>query len=79
MKRAGIITAAILLLANTIFAQGTTQLSVGGIPPVLPSPFMTDIERNYFNGLYQIQLAYSNTNPEPTAFAFSANSINSAM
>jgi len=70
MKRAGIITAAILLFANTIFAQGTTQISVGGIPPVLPSPFMTDIERNYFNGLYQIQLTYSNTNPEPTAFTF---------
>jgi len=70
MKRAGLTTAAILLLANTISAQGTTHISIGGIPPVLPSPFIDDIERNYLNGQYQIQLTYSSTSPQPTTFAY---------
>lgn len=54
----------ILLLATVVVflaidnkdaaAQSTVQVTVTGIPSILPSPFISDFERNVFNGNYRV-------------------------
>jgi|GEM_PF-1693848 len=36
-------------------AQSTTNVSITGIPGILPSPFFSDFEQNVYNGVYQVQ------------------------
>ena len=50
---------AVLILAmfsgiQNSYAQSTVQVTVTGIPPILPSPFISDFERNVFNGNYMV-------------------------
>ncbi len=48
----------ILLMGMTqgiVFAQSTTNVSITGIPGILPSPFFSDFEQNVYNGVYQVQ------------------------
>ncbi len=49
-------------------AQGTVQVIVSGVPPVLQSPYVNDIERNFRLGQYQFQIIYNNPDPAPASF-----------
>ena len=40
-------------------AQGTVQVNVLGVPPVLPNPFVEDLVRSVEQGRYPVQLLYS--------------------
>ena len=40
--------------SKDVVAQSTVQVTVTGIPPILPSPFISDFERNVFNGNYRV-------------------------
>lgn len=40
--------------ASSSVGQSTVQVTVTGIPPILPSPFISDFERNVFNGNYMV-------------------------
>ncbi len=57
-----------LLYPQNIVAQGTVQATVSGVPPVLSSPYVSDVERNYNQGRYSINIQYNNTDPDPVAF-----------
>src|SRR5690625_6817007 len=39
---------------NIAAAQSTSQVTIVGIPPVLPSPYADDIETSFVTGQYQI-------------------------
>lgn len=61
---------ALLFAAASAQAQETMQVSIGGIPPILPSPYISDIEDNYYQGQYHVQLTYNSTNPKAAAFTW---------
>lgn len=46
-------------------AQESIQISIVNVPPVLPSPFISDLENNVLGGNYQLHLNYlaGHTNP----------------
>lgn len=59
-----------------LFSQGTTTVNITGIPPILPSPFVHDIENNYNQGQYQMQMTYTNpANPNPVEFVYEISLI----
>lgn len=43
---------------------------VSGVPPVLSSPYISDIENHYHLGQYYIQVQYNNPDPVPARFIF---------
>ena len=51
-------------------AQGTAQVLISGFPPVLESPFLSDIERNYQQGVYTTQFIFISPNRQPRQFRF---------
>ena len=56
--------------AHLAFSQGSTQVIITGIPPMLPSPYVSDLENNYHQGRYQMQLIFANNNPDPVEFVY---------
>ncbi|TVQ06157.1 MAG: hypothetical protein EA359_01550, partial [Balneolaceae bacterium] len=67
------ILAGLLLLSgfsNAAQAQSTSQVTIVGIPPVLPSPFATDIENSFVTGQYQIIFNYTSFSAVPVDFIF---------
>jgi len=46
----------VALLIPALASSQSTQVNVMGIPPVLPSPFISDFEQNVFNGNYAVHL-----------------------
>ena len=60
----------IVVFSGQIFAQGSTQIIVTGIPPILQSPYLSDLENNFNQGHYQIQFIYNNSDPAPMEFIF---------
>lgn len=51
-------------------AQGTVQTSILGVPPILPSPTIEDVIRDYERGLYPIQVAYTHPSRQAATFRF---------
>ncbi len=43
------------ITSGMVVAQSTTNVSITGIPGILPSPFFSDFEQNVYNGVYQVQ------------------------
>ena len=71
MRRSLLATVVIAVFCfNYVSAQGTTQINIVGIPPVLPSPFISDIENNYHMGQYQMQMTYTSQDPNPVEFEY---------
>ncbi len=70
MKKIPFTTLVFILFALSANAQETMQATIGGIPPILPSPYISDIENNYYQGQYHVQLNYSSNNPDPAAFVW---------
>lgn len=70
MKKSILLTLILLFSAISALPQGTTTVNVTGIPPVLPSPFVNDLENNYYQGHYQMQVNYTSTNPVPVDFVY---------
>lgn len=48
--------------------QGTVQIVVGGIPPVLETPYLGDLDRQIDQGLFNVQLIYISPSRQPRAF-----------
>lgn len=69
-----VILLAFLLLAGSggghLQAQSTSQVTIVGIPPILPSPFADDIENDFTRGQYQIIFNYSSFTMQPVDFIF---------
>lgn len=63
-----LVTALLLLAAAPAFGQGNVQVSILGVPPVLPSPSVGDLVRNYEQGLYPIQVVYTSPSSQPADF-----------
>lgn len=57
-------------LSKHVQAQSTSQVTIVGIPPVLPSPFASDIENSFVSGQYQIIFNYTSFSPSPVDFIF---------
>ena len=55
---------------NIAAAQSTSQVTIVGIPPVLPSPYADDIETSFVTGQYQIIFNYTSFSNTPAEFAF---------
>jgi len=71
MKRLLLTTAIIIAIFFQTFSQGTTNINITGIPPVLNVPYVSDIENNYHQGQYQMQMTYTNpANPGPVDFVY---------
>lgn len=51
-------------------AQGTAQVVLTGIPPVLSSPYISDLERSYEQGLFATQFIYVSPGRQPQTFRF---------
>ncbi|TVQ92675.1 MAG: hypothetical protein EA393_03255 [Bacteroidetes bacterium] len=68
MKRLIIIAIIFLTATVNLFSQSSTQVFIGGIPPILPSPYVNDLENNYYDGRYHVQFTYTSPNPEPVEF-----------
>ncbi|TVQ13353.1 MAG: hypothetical protein EA364_06880 [Balneolaceae bacterium] len=51
-------------------AQTTVQVNVLGVPPVLTSPFVTELESNFRTGLYRVQLNVINVQGQPVDMVF---------
>ncbi len=51
-------------------AQGTAQVVFTGIPPVLSSPYIADLERSYQQGLFTTQFIYVSPSRQPQNFRF---------
>ncbi len=58
------------LLADTVRAQSSSQINIIGIPPILPSPLVDDIEQNFRSGQYQVIFNYSSFTSQPVDFVF---------
>ena len=43
------------ITSGMVVAQSTSNVSITGIPGILPSPFFSDFEQNVYNGVYQVQ------------------------
>ncbi|MFN2373659.1 MAG: hypothetical protein ABR545_07570, partial [Cyclonatronaceae bacterium] len=52
---AGLLTVA---APTNLYAQQSVQVSITGIPPILSSPFVSELENNFRTGIYQVQLNY---------------------
>ena len=51
-------------------AQGTAQVVLTGIPPVLSSPYISDLERSYEQGLFTTQFIFVSPSRQPQSFRF---------
>lgn len=56
--------------ADRLQGQSTSQVTIVGIPPVLPSPFAEDIENSFVTGQYQIIFNYTSFSSAPVDFIF---------
>ncbi|TVQ04105.1 MAG: hypothetical protein EA359_07545 [Balneolaceae bacterium] len=46
----------LMFIPGMAFTQNSTQVTIVGIPPILPSPFISDFEQNVFSGRYHVHL-----------------------
>lgn len=53
-----------------LFAQGTARISISGVPTVLSSPFIADLQQGYDAGNFPLQFIYTNPAKQPTDFRF---------
>lgn len=56
--------------ANESQAQGTAQVILTGLPPVLNSPYISDLEQHYQQGLFATQFIFVSPSRQPRAFRF---------
>jgi large repetitive protein len=68
MKRFILIIFIIFASIANVYSQASTQVFIGGIPGILPSPFVSDLENNFHQGQYHVQFIYTNPDPEPVEF-----------
>jgi large repetitive protein len=61
---------------ETAIAQETVQITITGVPGVLPSPFLSDLEDDIVSGRYQVQFTYipsgADLSMEPVEVVFRA-------
>ncbi len=57
-----------IMFASNIHAQGTVNVTLNGIPPLLPSPNISELITGYETGRYTMQVLYSSPNQIPTDF-----------
>lgn len=51
-------------------AQGTAQVILTGLPPVLNSPYISDLEQSYQQGLFATQFIFVSPSRQPRSFRF---------
>ncbi|TVR19193.1 MAG: hypothetical protein EA391_01175 [Balneolaceae bacterium] len=59
-----------VLLPATALSQSSSQVSITGIPSILPTPFADDLENNFISGQYQISFTYTSQFNQPIDFIF---------
>lgn len=58
-------------MLRPVLGQGTSNITVIGIPPIIKKPFTAQFKQNFQNGRYQVIFNYINpTNNHPIAFSF---------
>jgi hypothetical protein len=65
-----VIMASVLGLDRTAQAQSSSQVTVVGVPPILPTPFANDLENSFVTGQYQIIFNYTSFTQQPVDFVF---------
>lgn len=58
------------VITQTAKAQGTAYVQIDGIPPVLDSPLLADLERNYRQGVFRVQFVLISPSRQPRSFQF---------
>ena len=61
---------AFLGLSRPVQAQSSTQVTIVGVPPILPTPFANDLENSFVTGQYQIIFNYTSFTQQPVDFVF---------
>lgn len=56
--------------SHTLHAQSSSQVTIVGIPPILPTPFANDLENSFVTGQYQIIFNYTSFSQQPVDFVF---------
>ena len=57
-------------LNQSVYAQGTAYVQIDGVSPVLESPLLTDLERNYRQGAFRVQFVFISPSRQPESFQF---------
>jgi len=57
-------------LSRPLMAQSSSQVTIVGIPPILPTPFANDLENSFVTGQYQIIFNYTSFTQQPVDFVF---------
>ena len=55
---------------NNASAQGTAYVQIDGIPPILESPLLADVERSYRQGAFRVQFVLISPSRQPRSFQF---------
>lgn len=66
----GLLVAMGSLAASPSYAQGTIRVNVSGVPPVLSTPLIGELEQNVRQGRYTTQVTYQNPSGEPVEVRF---------
>lgn len=53
----------VFIAEGAVLAQSTLNISISGIPSVLPSPYLSDFEQNVLNGTFQVHLNNESISP----------------
>ncbi|NBB75960.1 MAG: hypothetical protein GVY02_01155, partial [Bacteroidetes bacterium] len=61
---------AVLTAGSSVNAQSTSQVTIVGIPPILPTPFADDLENSFVTGQYQVIFNYTSFSQQPVDFVF---------
>jgi len=59
-----------VLIPKDGISQNSSQVSITGIPSILPTPFADDLENNFISGQYQISFTYTSQFNQPVDFIF---------
>lgn len=55
---------------SSAFGQGTVRITISGVPTVLQTPYLAELQRDYQIGRFPVQLVYSHASRQPGTFRF---------
>lgn len=70
LTRLSFLVLVMLAAAVPASAQGVVRLALTGVPPILASPFLSDLEAAYRQGRYPLQLVYTEPTGRATSLRF---------
>ncbi len=53
-----------------VYGQGTARITISGVPSVLQTPYLAELQRDYQAGRFPVQFVYSHASRQPGTFRF---------